>query len=143
MKLTPVLVLAVFIALGIAPLSQASVTLGSKRFYAPQSEGFGTVRPHDIFNGGDPSGSVTKIHWVSWGGGSARGHGLNAIFRPQGGYYAKLVRIELWARKRGRCPGEGHQAYRQLWFREPSRPGGPLGRWQLWSGAHDLCASSP
>jgi hypothetical protein len=123
--------------------SLTSVTLGSSRFYAPASKGFGTMRPAEIFNGGDPSGLVTGIHWSSWGGSTAVGAGLNAIFKPQGGYYRQLVRIDLTARDRGMCPGSTHLAYRQLWVREPKRPGGPLGSPFLWSGAHDLCASSP
>jgi hypothetical protein len=121
----------------------ATVTLGSKRFYSPESTGFGTVRPVMIFNGGDPSGLVTKIHWSSWGGPVATGQGLNAIFKPQGGYYPHLVRIDLTARDRGRCPGSSRLAYRQLVVRAPTRPGGPLGAPFLWSGAHSLCASGP
>ncbi len=119
------------------------MTLGSSSFYAPNSQGFGSVRPIRIFNGGDPSGLVTGITWTSWGGKDALGHGLNAIFRPQGGYYGKLVRIDLWARDKGTCPGSSRPAYRQLLVREPSHPGGRDGPWVLWSGAHSLCASSP
>jgi hypothetical protein len=118
-------------------------TLGSSKFYAPNSKGFGSVRPTEIFNGGDPSGLVTKIHWSTWGGTQAEGHGLNAIFAPKGGYYGQLVRIDLLARDRGKCPGSSRPVYRQLLVREPSRPGGPDGKWFLWSGAHDLCASGP
>jgi hypothetical protein len=44
------------------------------------------MRPHKLFNGGDPSGLVTHIHWVSWGGKTAIGYGLNPIFKPGGGY---------------------------------------------------------
>src|SRR5271155_455254 len=97
----------------------------------------------EIFNGGYPSGLVTGIHWSSWGGAVATGRGLNAIFKPQGGYYSQLVRIDLTARDRGKCPGSSRLAYRQLLVREPTRPGGPLGSPVLWSGAHNLCASSP
>jgi hypothetical protein len=37
--------------------------------------GFGNVRPAEIFNGGDPTGLVTKITWQSWGGATATGTG--------------------------------------------------------------------
>ena len=94
--------------------------------------GWGTPHPSEIFNGGDPSGLVTHIHWSGWGGASASGHGLNAIFRPNGGYYDKLVTIDLRAYDKGRCTSHGPLAYRRLSVREPSRPGGPVGPWQAW-----------
>ena len=37
--------------------------------------GFGAVKPSRIFNGGDPTGLVTKITWQSWGGATATGTG--------------------------------------------------------------------
>jgi hypothetical protein len=127
----------------VRSLSEGGVTLGSSKFYAPQSRGFGSVRPAKIFNGGDPSGLVTNIHWDTWGGVEALGRGLNAISAPKGGYYRRLARIDLKARDRGPCPGSSRLVYRQLLARVPSRPGGPVGSWFLWSGAHDLCDSSP
>jgi hypothetical protein len=114
------------------------VVLGSRAF-APNGEGWGSARPSQIFNGGDPSGLVSHIHWTSWGGSSAIGYGLNAIFTPQGGYYRQLARIELRAHVLGRCSANGPRAYSQLLFREPSYPGGPFGSWTLWSGAHSIC----
>lgn len=49
------------------------------------------------------------------------------------------VRVDLWARSRGTCPGVAHLAYRQLLVRQPRRPGGRVGGWHLWSGSRDLC----
>jgi hypothetical protein len=37
--------------------------------------GFGQARPPEVFNGGDPTGLVTKISWSSWGGSTATGSG--------------------------------------------------------------------
>ena len=74
---------------------------------------------------------MTEIRWSTWGGTQAKGHGLNAIFMPKGGYYSQLVVIDLMARDRGTCPGSPHLAYRQLLVRELSRPGGPVGKWFL------------
>jgi hypothetical protein len=31
-------------------------------------KGYGTAHPDTIFNGGDPTGLVTGVHWQSWGG---------------------------------------------------------------------------
>ena len=115
------------------------VLLGSATFASPHGEGWGTSRPARIFNGGDPSGLVTHIRWTHWGAGSATGFGLNAIFKPHGGYYGQLARIELRAHNLGRCRPGGPPAYTQLSVRVPSRPGGPLGPWMLWSGARSIC----
>lgn len=95
------------------------------------------MRPAQIFNGGDPSGSVSDIHWRSWGGPTAIGWGRNPIFKPGGGYYAHPVAIKLRAGPLGHCGKR--RAYTRLSFRVPKRPGGPLGPWQLWSGAGSIC----
>lgn len=116
--------------------SRGAVVLGSKRAALPDGYGFGTSRPGAIFNGGDPSGLVTHIRWTSWGQSVATGRGLNAIFMPQGGYYAQLVAIQLHAYDVGKCTAHGPRAYRKLSAREPSRPGGPLGPWFAWGGRH-------
>lgn len=110
--------------------------LGSKVF-APNGKGWGTSRPHEIFNGGDPSGYVKKIHWRSWGGPTAIGFGLNPLFKPSGGYYRRLGKVELKAEDIGPC--HGHRAYRGLRIRFPRHPGGKLGPWRLW--ASNLCRS--
>lgn len=126
------------VALAAAPAAQ--VVLGSKAFgVGGDGEGFGGAHPRRIFNGGDPSGLVTKITWTSWGGGVATGHGLNAIFAPHGGYYPGLVTIQLRAYDIGRCVARGPLAYRKLSVREPSRPGGPPGKWFAWAGAATIC----
>jgi hypothetical protein len=113
--------------------------LGGKA-YAPHGSGFGTARPREIFNGGDPSGLVTSIRWRSWGGKSAFGSGRGSIFRPEGGYYPQQVTIKLWAHGLGHCPGSTRRAYRRLSFRSPDRPGGPLGPWRSWSGSRTICS---
>ena len=64
--------------------STPTVVLGSPAYAGPQGVGWGSPHPSKIFNGGDPSGLVTHIHWSSWGQASATGHGLNAIYKPAG-----------------------------------------------------------
>lgn len=115
----------------------ANPVLGAKAFAAPYGEGFGTVEPHTIFNGGDPSGQVTKIHWSGWGNPTAIGYGRNPIFKPGGGYYRKLARIELRATDLGKCGKV--RAYTKLEVRVPKHPGGKLGKWFSWSGAKTIC----
>jgi hypothetical protein len=116
------------------------IVLGAKHF-VPFGIGWGTARPHVIFNGGDPSGRVWNIRWSNWGGAVAVGRGLNWIFRPQGGYYAEPTVIELRAYGVGQCSISGPAAYLHLVAREPSRPGGSLGPWFSWGGRgnHTLC----
>jgi hypothetical protein len=126
---------------GAVARAQAAPLLGSHVFYAPQARGFGSAHPAAISNGGDPSGIVTKIRWSDWGGATAIGHGSSSIYKPNGGYYPRLVGIELRAQHLGTCSGK--LVYRQLEIRVPKKPGGPLGSWILWSGAKSLCAATP
>lgn len=53
-------------SLAVAVANTDAPVLGSKRF-APNGQGFGTVRPRRIFNGGDASGLIKRIHWRHWG----------------------------------------------------------------------------
>jgi hypothetical protein len=115
------------------------VVLGSNGF-APNGAGWGKAHPSKIFNGGDPSGLVTHIHWTGWGGSLASGRGLSSIYQPHGGYYPQLVTIELHASNLGRCTAGASLAYRRLSIRVPSHPGGKLGPWTLWSGASTICS---
>jgi len=117
----------------------AEPVLGSATFAGPNGEGWGTTRPAKVYNGGDPSGLVKEIHWVSWGGKTATGFGLNFIFKPHGGYYSQPVIIELRASGLGRCSAGGPSAYGRLSVRAPERPEGQLGPWFSWSGAKTLC----
>jgi hypothetical protein len=131
------------LAVPVASAAGGVPLLGSSIFYSPHSKGFGTPHPRAISNGGDPSGIVSSITWKSWGGALAIGDGMSSIFRPNGGFYPRLVRIELRAQHPGRCHPGGAVVYRQLVIREPKKPGGPLGSWFLWSGARSLCSQLP
>lgn len=118
----------------------ATVVLGAASF-APNGDGFGTAQPADIFNGGDPSGHVSQIHWSGWGSATAVGTGMSSIFKPQGGYYPQLVPVRLRADQLGSCTAGGPAAYTHLSVREPSVPGGPLGPWMGWSGSGSICSA--
>jgi hypothetical protein len=122
----------------VPAIASANVVLGAKAF-ASNGTGWGTSEPAEIFNGGDPSGLITNVHWSSWGGSAAIGFGRNPIFKPQGGYYQRPVSIKLKASGLGRCAGQ--PAYTRLSVREPKRPGGPLGPWLSWSGASSICVA--
>jgi hypothetical protein len=126
-------------ALGASAEAQAveQARLGAASFTGPYGEGFGTIRPHVIYNGGDPSGLIDHIRWRNWGGSVAYGTGMHAIFKPNGGYYRHRVRALLRVRRLEKC--EGHLAYSQLSIKEPRRPGGKPGGWYSWSGASTIC----
>ncbi len=119
------------------PSAEPTPVLGSKAFAFRFGAGFGKAEPETIFNGGDPSGEVSKIRWSRWGSSNAIGYGLNPIFKPGGGYFRAPARVELRATKLGECGTT--PAYTRLEIRIPKVPGGKLGRWRLWSGAKTIC----
>jgi hypothetical protein len=120
-----------------APAAAEVPVLGSPD-YVPSGEGFGTVAPELIFNGGVPSGRVVSIRWSRWGAQRTFGRGTAAIYRPGGGYYPPVT-ARLRVSDLGRCPGRTESAYRRLELRVPQWPGGPLGPWFKWSGSRDMC----
>jgi hypothetical protein len=115
----------------------ASVVLGGVVYGGDLGEGWGNERPETIFNGGDLSGLISDVHWSSWGGAVARGHGRHSLFKPSGGYYRHPVFAQLKATRIGTC--EGRRAYFKLLIREPRYPGGPLRPWHSWSGPRTIC----
>jgi hypothetical protein len=74
----------------------------------------------EMFNGGDPTGLVKKIHWTTWGGASAVGHGLSWWVPPTEavaqGYF---VRATVVAFKLGKC--DGHWVYRDFEWYVPAK----------------------
>jgi hypothetical protein len=122
------------------PPSRAPLLLGLKHYgLGPYAEGWGEAAPVTISNGGaSASGTVSSIHWSSWGGNVAVGRGLNPIFKPQGGYYSRPAVIELRASVIRRCTPGGPLVYTRFTTREPSKPGGPFGPWLAW--ASNMCA---
>jgi hypothetical protein len=135
--LSILVVLGLALALATSANAAADPVLGAKGFASPYGNGFGTAEPSEIFNGGDPSGSVREIKWSGWGNPTAIGSGLNPIFKPHGGYYRKPARIELRATGLGKCGKQA--AYTKLEIRVPKKPGGKLGKWFSWSGAKTIC----
>lgn len=121
---------------------QRAIVLGSKSYIGEGGAmGYGTPHPAEIYNGGDPSGHITHIHWTSWGGSVAVGDGLYYLSMPHFGYYRRPVTINLRAYDVGRCRRGGPRAYLKLAIRTPLRPGGPLAPWSRWQGLNDLLCS--
>jgi hypothetical protein len=121
-------------------LSSRTPVLGQNGYDGPGVTGWGTYKPHEVFNGGDPSGHIGAIAWKRWGSRSATGNGKGAIFMPGGGYYPGTVNVALRAFDLGHCTPSGPLAYQRLDVRYPSRPGGKLGKWTPWSSS--LCVGT-
>jgi len=64
------------------PAVQEPPVLGQLAGDFAQGSGFGQARPDTVFNGGDPTGSVTTITWTSWGGPTATGTGTSDYVAP-------------------------------------------------------------
>ncbi len=79
-------------------------------------EGYGHVQPRSVFNGGDPTGLINNIEWLTWGG--ARAVGVGSGFYVSGsqitaeGHRAAAVIVAF---KLGRC--HGRRAYNAVqWY---------------------------
>jgi hypothetical protein len=57
-------------------------TLGRPAGVFAHGQGFGRVKPSRIFNGGDPTGLVTRVVWRSWGGARALATGISDYVGP-------------------------------------------------------------
>jgi hypothetical protein len=91
-------------ASGAAPA--AVPVLGRLAGVFAQGQGFGQVRPAEIFNGGDPTGLVTKLTWSSWGGSQAAGSGMSDYVGPgQSVATGKQKPVTVVAFKLGTCHG--------------------------------------
>jgi hypothetical protein len=125
-----------------APTGSTGVVLGSSDYWEGEwDEGFGSVAPKTLFNGGVPSGHIMEIRWRAWGSAVATGEAVIPTYRPSGGYYDEPVRAELRADRLGPC--DGRIGYQRLLIRHADSPGGPLGAWYSWSQGANLCRPRP
>jgi hypothetical protein len=60
-----------------SPAAVGLPTLGQPGGDFAHGTGFGQVKPPTVYNGGDPTGLVSKITWRSWGGATATGTGTS------------------------------------------------------------------
>jgi hypothetical protein len=112
---------ALSLAVAICSICASSATAGgpSPVLAGPwglHQRGYGHVKPVTIFNGGDPTGLVQHIHWISWGGPQAVGAGIAEYVGPhqivaEGSQeIAKIVLFHL-----GHC--HGRRAYDAIeWY---------------------------
>jgi hypothetical protein len=84
--------------------------------WSTYQEGYGHVEPSTIFNGGDPTGLVKHIEWLTWGGPRAVGVGSGFYVAPDQitaeGHRAAAVIVAF---KLGTC--HGRRAYNAVqWY---------------------------
>jgi hypothetical protein len=88
-------------------LSTATPVLGQLAGYFTHGQGFGQVRPSEIYNGGDPTGLVTDVIWKSWGGPRAVATGKAEYLGPnQSPSSGREERATVVAFNLGTCDGE-------------------------------------
>lgn len=80
---------AIVAATAFAASTRTPVLVGSS---APHAKGYGHVRPAEIYNGGDPSGLICHIQWLSWGGSMAIGSATGLYIGPH-----QIVAQGRWA----------------------------------------------
>jgi hypothetical protein len=126
---------------GTAPTPSGSASAGGPALgrlagVFAHGAGFGQVRPARIFNGGDPTGLVTRITWSSWGGGKAIGKGTTVYVAPgQSNAQGRQQRVTVVAFRLGGC--HGTVMYRAVEWYFPQHG-------QKFSASHyeDICAGS-
>lgn len=96
-----------------AAVAASTPTLGSH--LGVPYQGFGQVKPKTVSLGGDPTGTVTKLTWRSWGAATAVGTG-SGYYDPAGlrTAHAVAVTVTLTASSLGTC--SGHPAYKRFSF---------------------------
>lgn len=84
--------------------------------------GYGTVKPHEVSNGGDPTGVVSGIIWHSWGGAKAIGIG-KSDYVPPGQTVAggRLENVRIVAFQPGLCAGRSVYRAVEWYFPEHSQ----------------------
>src|SRR5579875_903100 len=102
---------AIFAAIPGAAVARTPV-LGSH--HLPGATGFGHQRPRTVYLGGDPSGIVCRIRWLTWGRSIAVGIGVaeNPVPDVAHGYWTPAVIIASDLR---------HSSYRGLTWSLPTR----------------------
>ena len=100
-----------------SPTAPQPVLASVNAFGSPDGvEGFGTVEPSHIYQGGDPTGDVANITWDNWGSPTAIGFGTACYVGPgEDVAHCTLMAAEVIASNLGTC--DGQPAYEDVgWF---------------------------
>ncbi len=84
--------------------------------WGPSALGFGQVKPAEISLGGDPTGILTGITWLSWSGDTATGSGTGTYVGPgQSAAQGVQETANVVASDLGTCGGA--EAYQEVkWY---------------------------
>lgn len=74
------LVIAVVLAPAAAADSAREPILAGP--WGRDQQGYGRAQPRTVFNGGDPTGLISNIEWLTWGGPRAVGIGISTYVGP-------------------------------------------------------------
>ena len=108
-------------------------TLG--RVWAPNQEGYGSVRPAKVFNGGDGTGMIWNITWSSWGGAQATGTGTAGYVGPgQSNAEAQSTSATIVAYDLGTCNGKLMYQAAKWYFPGKGESFNPAGHYDICSG---------
>jgi hypothetical protein len=83
--------------------------------------GFGSVRPRTIGYGGDPTSFVEHVHWHSWGGARAIGHGFAYWVWPGWCVACASENLHATVVAFDRTDCDGHAIYEHLEWYFPGR----------------------
>jgi hypothetical protein len=101
--------------------------------WGPYQSGWGTSRPTEVFNGGDPTGRISNVTWQSWGGSEAVGRGTSYYVNSTAtAATGELEPATIVAWDLGTCLG--HRAYLRATWYFPTM-GDQLDR----SNSYDIC----
>jgi hypothetical protein len=83
----------------------------------PSTQGFGTVKPASVSNGGDPTGMLTDVTWTTWGGPTATGTGTGYYEAPDAPVSQSTPQpVDIEAFDLATCAGKPAYLRVQWWF---------------------------
>lgn len=130
---------ALVLALSVLAAARASAdpepTLG--QVWASSQQGYGSVRPARISNGGDPTGTIWDVTWSSWGGAQAIGHGTSYWTPLDGTTADSLARpATIVAYQLGMCHGTLMYRAAKWYFPGEGESFEPAGHYDICDGGY-------
>jgi hypothetical protein len=118
-----------------APAASADPQPTLGRVWSSNQQGYGTVRPAKVFNGGDPTGMIWDITWGSWGGEQATGTGT-ANWEAPGATVADSVPAPatIVAYNLGTCNGQLMYQAAKWYFPGKGESFNPAGHYNICTG---------
>ncbi len=120
-----------------APCASADPEPTLGQTWAPTQEGYGTVRPATVYNGGDPTGRIWDISWSSWGGARAEGTGTSYWEAPGAAVAESVSRpAAIVAYNLGTCNGQLMYQAAKWYFPGEEESFDPRGHYNICTGGY-------